>query len=1284
MPAGAHEGAAAYVVRLDARAGSEEVADLLAGLGARRTGTIAALRLLEVEIDPRYERELSASPLVDWAHRELTLEVTGARPNDPLFRRQWPLQTIGAVEGWRVEDGVGADVTVAVIDSGVDASHPDLRKRTLAGFDFVNLDEDASDDHGHGTHVAGIVAAQPDNRRGIAGVSWGARILPLKACDFTGTCGSFEVAAAVAFAVEQGADIVNISLGAAAGGCPAEFALAGAAAEAAGVLLIASSGNSAQDGNPAGYPASCDGYVSVGATTPQDDWAPFSVHNELVDLAAPGVAVPSTIPPRPRGHARRRDYARVRPGGRHFDGRAARRGPRGPVVRGPPRLDARSSRGPHEGDRGRPGRARPRRVLRRGTDRRRARAGGPMTRLRDAVRRASALAALSSLIVGSLVAGVSAQTPAADPDCGVPGQIVQRGRWEHIRVPAFAAGPQAMTEYGVDPADPARLYATNGVSVAVSSDGGCRWKTTFRLDAPLDGATYSASDSLITDLTVAPGHALLSISQRDLQPHVVLSSYSGETWRRGDEGLRTVLGRALAVGMTRANPGYAYLLVEEGAGSGGARASLGTTVYESTSAGGSWSVRDPGLPADGIGSLDDLPLGASGGLTGLVADPVEAGRLVLYGPDGLFSHQQGSRTQLRDGPVSAVTVLRAPTAPAPTVLVAFEGGREFEVSTDGGGSFAPLRAPGEIDSFAEALRPGDFYVSSGGRVYLRSNGRLTEVPGAAGVTSLSAARSQRQISPFRAESVLTLYGRTQSSIVRSSTRRAIDLLPIPDNVVVGNLGPFAGDPDEALPGTLEPARKEITLREGQTRTVPYELVLPRTPTPLDVFFDVDTTNSMIPALDGLRDAIASIIADLTARKIDAWFGVGQYKSFEAPPAFERMQDIAPPGEGLANALNELRAADGGLETQLESLRQIATGAGSSAGAGIPSGQDAHWRDGSLRIVVNMTDEPISTGSPHPTYEDVAEVMLADKIVHFGIAVQNEATADALGPPLPGLIEIARHTKSFAPASGVDCDGDDDPDLYQGEPLVCVIDHVRSRDASVLGGAIISVLSSLTDVGEVQITATTGDRSEEIAVPTKPLVTGVDFKATNTIRFDVELTCPSIDEPKRFPIDIEAARESGALASAAAVLSCKPKPEPEPPVPPVIPPAVLVALVPPPPPPPPINIGPHPNPNPNAQPNPNPQPQTQGQPQGAIATQRQTQPQLAVVQEREASFRPAEARRGAAEEYALSAYAPPRAGPNQAMLGLAAALVIGFGTALLKLQRAELRLARQRATRRSFR
>lgn len=290
-------GTRSYVVRARTGATLDAVEARVRAAGGRVTGTISALGLLEVEAAPAAARVLRDSPLVRSIHREGVLHLDGARPNDPLFARQWPLRTMNALEGWRVERGAGADVVVAVVDSGVDYSHPDLQDRMVGGFDFVNGDEDPADDHGHGTHVSGIVAAEPDNRRGIAGVSWGASIMPLKACMPEGGCGTFEVVAAIAFAVQGGAKVVNISLSGPLPGCSTEFQLAAALAEARGVLLVASAGNSARDGNPVMYPAACDGYVAVGATAPGDKRAPFSEHGDYVDLSAPGVAVPSTLPP---------------------------------------------------------------------------------------------------------------------------------------------------------------------------------------------------------------------------------------------------------------------------------------------------------------------------------------------------------------------------------------------------------------------------------------------------------------------------------------------------------------------------------------------------------------------------------------------------------------------------------------------------------------------------------------------------------------------------------------------------------------------------------------------------------------------------------------------------------------------------------------------------------------------------------------------------------------------------------------------------------------------------
>lgn len=296
-PASTAVESATYVVRVRRGVTLATAAAIAGAAGARVTGTVEPLRLLQVEAGEGAAEALRAAPAVAWMHRERFLHLTGARPNDPLFPQQWPLETMDALRGWRVERGTSNDVVVAVIDSGVDYSHPDLQDRVVAGFDFVNRDDDPADDNGHGTHVAGIVAAEPDNATGVAGVSWGARIMPLKACAGEDGCGMFEVAAAIAYAVQGGAKVVNLSLGGAAGGCPTELQLAATLAEQRDVLLVASAGNSAQDGNPVMYPAACEGYVAVGATAADDRWAPFSEHGVYVDLSAPGVAVPSTIPP---------------------------------------------------------------------------------------------------------------------------------------------------------------------------------------------------------------------------------------------------------------------------------------------------------------------------------------------------------------------------------------------------------------------------------------------------------------------------------------------------------------------------------------------------------------------------------------------------------------------------------------------------------------------------------------------------------------------------------------------------------------------------------------------------------------------------------------------------------------------------------------------------------------------------------------------------------------------------------------------------------------------------
>jgi len=224
--------------------------------------------------------------------------------SDPKFARQWGLHNTGqtggtedadidAPEAWAVITGT-TDVMVAVIDTGVDYTHDDLddgRVRTDIDKDYVNNDNDAMDDHGHGTHVAGIIAAETNNGIGVAGVMWQAQILPLKVCNSRGSCAADDVASAIRYAADQEADVINMSLG---GSCSQTIADAvNYAYFDKDVVIVAAAGNS---GYSISYPAKHAPVIAVGATDRDDKRAYFSSRGAELDVMAPGVGIWSTVP----------------------------------------------------------------------------------------------------------------------------------------------------------------------------------------------------------------------------------------------------------------------------------------------------------------------------------------------------------------------------------------------------------------------------------------------------------------------------------------------------------------------------------------------------------------------------------------------------------------------------------------------------------------------------------------------------------------------------------------------------------------------------------------------------------------------------------------------------------------------------------------------------------------------------------------------------------------------------------------------------------------------------
>ena len=268
--------------------------DLHSAAGAQVTGRIPQVNLDRVEASAVAAELYRAAPGVAAVEPAGHLYLT-ARRKDPLLNRQWGLMRVEGQKTWRAQRKAKS-VKVAVVDTGVDAGHPDLAGRVEEGFDYLARDEDPFDDHGHGTHIAGVISANINNNKGVAGIALNSTIIPMKSCERGGTCPLFETYLGIVDAVQRGAQIINLSLGSDAPCSTIDQAIFDYV-HGQGVLVVAAAGNSGADGNPSINPANCNYTLGVAATDPANKRAPFSGYGDWVDIAAPGVEIWSTLPP---------------------------------------------------------------------------------------------------------------------------------------------------------------------------------------------------------------------------------------------------------------------------------------------------------------------------------------------------------------------------------------------------------------------------------------------------------------------------------------------------------------------------------------------------------------------------------------------------------------------------------------------------------------------------------------------------------------------------------------------------------------------------------------------------------------------------------------------------------------------------------------------------------------------------------------------------------------------------------------------------------------------------
>lgn len=284
------------------------------GLGARSADPVEAN---EAEIKSLCDQIKASNPGQEITCEANTIIETNRTPNDTQYSSLWGMQMISAPAAWDITTG-SSNVVVAVVDTGIDYTHPDLAENIATnsgeipgngldddnngftddyyGYDFINGDSNPIDDHFHGTHCAGTIGGKGDNARGVAGVAWTVKLLPVKVLDTYGSGTLASVAAGMNYAVKRGVKIMSMSLGTSSYSSTIENAII--AAKNAGVLVVAAAGNSAQDTDLyPNYPSASTqpNVLAVAASNSSDTLAYFSNWGATsVDLAAPGQNILST------------------------------------------------------------------------------------------------------------------------------------------------------------------------------------------------------------------------------------------------------------------------------------------------------------------------------------------------------------------------------------------------------------------------------------------------------------------------------------------------------------------------------------------------------------------------------------------------------------------------------------------------------------------------------------------------------------------------------------------------------------------------------------------------------------------------------------------------------------------------------------------------------------------------------------------------------------------------------------------------------------------------------
>jgi thermitase len=251
------------------------------------------LKLIKIPNEANYLKiieELKLCPEIEYAEPDYVVRAL-LTPNDPYYGNQWGPPYVKANEAWdKVSVSQRSTVTIAIVDTGIALSHPDLGANIVRGYDYVNNDSDPNDDNNHGTHCAGIAAAIVNNGVGVAGIAGGAKLMPVKVLNSGGSGSTSAIVQGMRYAADNGAKVLSMSLGGA--GTSSAFQDAVNYVMSKGAVVVAASGN---ENGPVSTPGNCNGVITVGSIDRTGSRSSFSNYGSSLDIVAPGSSIYSCL-----------------------------------------------------------------------------------------------------------------------------------------------------------------------------------------------------------------------------------------------------------------------------------------------------------------------------------------------------------------------------------------------------------------------------------------------------------------------------------------------------------------------------------------------------------------------------------------------------------------------------------------------------------------------------------------------------------------------------------------------------------------------------------------------------------------------------------------------------------------------------------------------------------------------------------------------------------------------------------------------------------------------------